>query len=353
MWDLCLTLAAHSQQELNQRIAEYAGSVSYIEVRLDCLDEPCLPELPRYTPTRFLATHRPQRQGGHYKGSEVDRLALLQAAGEHGFSWIDLENDVPPETLLPPGISVVRSFHSFEQFPDDLDSVLEDLRNQRGDVFKIAVQVSTSSELKRLLLWMESLPPSLSRTVIGMGRLGRPSRLLSKFLGNALTYVSASEEEPAAPGQFPLNAARDLYRLDHWQSVPELYGVIGNPVDDLLPVRIHNRLFEHYHREALCIPLELDDVEPWFDYMGATQLQFEGLGVAAPFETIVGSHIDSLSTISSRVDTLKREGPRWIGLSSAATGQGQERVLEQTARQFYIWTGIDPDRSLIREVFDA
>jgi shikimate 5-dehydrogenase len=190
-----------------------------------------------------------------------------------------------------------------------------------------------------------------------MEAFGQPSRLLGKFLGNAWTYVSAAEEDPAAPGQFSLELARDVYRIGQWQTVPELYGVIGNPVGDLTSVLIHNRLFEHYDREALFLPLQLDEIEPWFEYMEATRLRFKGLAVAAPFENFVRLHAQSPSAPGDAIDTLKREGPEWVGLSTANMGriasEGKGMILEQAAEQFRIWTGIDPDRNLIREVLDA
>jgi len=132
MLDLCLTLAQKSSLELANQINEFAGSVPLIEIRLDRLSVLDVPDLPGDSETQFLATCRPLRQGGHYDGPEEDRLGLLRAAAEQGFQWVDLENDVSSELRLPQGTSVVRSFHSFQQFPANLDSVLQDLRARGG-----------------------------------------------------------------------------------------------------------------------------------------------------------------------------------------------------------------------------
>ena len=42
----------------------------------------------------LLFTCRPQRQGGHYPGSEEDRLSVLEAAIETQPNWIDKEVDI-------------------------------------------------------------------------------------------------------------------------------------------------------------------------------------------------------------------------------------------------------------------
>ena len=64
--------------------------------------------------------------------------------------------DENPE--LPSSTRVVRSFHSFDHLPDDLPGLFRKLERRGGDVVKIAVKVSATRELVRLLSWMESLP---------------------------------------------------------------------------------------------------------------------------------------------------------------------------------------------------
>jgi len=358
MLDLCLTLAENCHRELTRKIGHYAGRVPLIELRLDCLKDPRLPEIPQDSTTQFLATNRPLRQGGYFKGSEKERLDFLFSAAEQGCRWIDLESDVVTDRDLPVETLVIRSFHSFGGFLPELEKVLEDLRSQGGDVYKIALQVSTAEELKRLLLWMETLPRHIQRVVIGMGALGQPSRLLGRFLGNIWTYVSAAEEDPVAPGQFSLESARKLYRISEWKSVPDLYGIIsGDAADHLLSVKIHNRLFSYYNQEALLLPLQLDDLEPWFGYMEATGLPFRGLAVAEPFESRVRAFLTAEPTPDIPIDTLKRESGQWIGKNTHRETPFAESddslVIEQAAEQFLLWTGIDPDRSLIKEILDA
>ena len=191
MLDLCLTLAENSASRLARRIAEFEGSVPLIEIRLDCLDVPSIPELPLNSSSQFLATCRPQRQGGFYEGTEAGRLNLLAAASERRFNWIDLEYDVLEEVDLAEETSVVRSYHSFQECPSDLDSIMTDLQTRGGDVFKIAVQVSTTSELKQFLLWMESLQEEVSRVVIGMG-----------VVATVITPVLASQYSKRQFGRF-------------------------------------------------------------------------------------------------------------------------------------------------------
>ena len=168
---LCLPLAESTLPSLERKIRQYSDQVDYIEIRLDYLSSPALPSLPMESRAEFLATCRPPREGGRFEGTEQDRLQLLSSAAHQGFAWVDLEHDVDENPDLPKSTRVVRSFHSFDRVPDDLPGLFRKLEHRGGDVVKIAVKVSTTRELVRLLSWMESLPAEKPYIVLGMGGL--------------------------------------------------------------------------------------------------------------------------------------------------------------------------------------
>ena len=302
MPDLCLTLTETSLADLQRKIAAYAGRVAVLEVRLDFLDSPQLPELPAESGTEFLATLRPCREGGRYQGPEWERLQLLRQAGQKGFSWIDLEHDVE-ETSWPDGLRIVRSIHCCGSFPESLDSLNSRLES-RGHVSKIAVQVTTTRQLVRLLDWMQPRLAKRNQIVLGMGDLGQPSRFLGALLGNRWTYVCEHSEAPAAAGQFSLEEAESVYNLTELGQ-PRLFGVLGNPVAHSLSPRVHNALFRHFGIEALYLPIALDRLEPWFAFLGRSGMDFRGFSVTLPFKTRIlrylapnGPPLDSINTLT-------------------------------------------------------
>ncbi|GAB4111558.1 MAG: shikimate dehydrogenase [Acidobacteriota bacterium] len=314
---LCLTLAEEFLPDLERKLACYASRVSMIEVRLDWLRQPALPRLPEVRPAELLATVRPPRQGGRWAGTEAERLELLRKAAAEGYQWLDIEDDVGPFPV-PPGTKVVHSFHDFAGMPD-LDSVRLRLEAHPADCYKIAVQVDTTRQLVELLRWRERLgdAPFL---VLGMGEMGRPSRLLGGFLGNPWTYVAEDGERPAAPGQFTLREAVEIYRLDAWTSVPELYGVLGNPVAHSRSPHLHNALFRHYGLEKLYVPLAVDDLQAWFDYVGSTRLPFRGFSVTIPHKLEVGRFAVEHETAATSVNTLSWNGSGWTAANTDIEG---------------------------------
>ena len=117
MMKLCLSLADSSADALEEKIARYTGQVPYIEARLDHLSEPRVPAVPNDLGTDFIATCRPRREGGRYRGEERSRLDLLEKAARSGFTWVDLEYDVEEAPSLPDATRIVRSHHCFDHFP--------------------------------------------------------------------------------------------------------------------------------------------------------------------------------------------------------------------------------------------
>jgi 3-dehydroquinate dehydratase/shikimate dehydrogenase len=347
MLNLCLTLAEGSSGRLSEKIRRYAGQVAMIEVRLDFLDDLLIPELPLDRGTRFIATFRPRRQGGRFSGSEKVRLQVLQEAAHRGFQWVDLEVDAGEEPVLADGTATVRSLHLFEGFPKDLDSCLRELDQRGGDVLKLAVSVTSTPELCRLLLWMERLPPGLRRVVIGMNDMGQPSRVLGGFSGNAWTYVAEEDENTAAPGQFSLEEAQNTYRLDRLSAEPVLCAGLGGPVNQQRFVRLYNRLFAHYEQNALFVPVELDEVESWFDYVGESRLRFRGFAIGDRFRQDVESYLSLVG--QSPIRSYVKEGAAW----DAAAGPARGELVRYVAEQFGEWTGIDPDPAVLEEILDG
>ncbi len=339
---LCLPLAESTLPSLERKIRQYSDRVDYIEIRLDYLSSPALPSLPTQARAEFLATCRPPREGGKFEGTEQDRLRLLSAAAREGFAWVDLEHDVDDDPDLPSSTRVVRSVHSLDHLPDNLPGLFRKLERRGGDVVKIAAKISSTRELVGLLSWMESLPAEKPYIVLGMGDLGQPSRSLGAFLGNFWTFVSEELENTVAPGQFSLEQATDLYGLDRWESTPVIYGIVGNPLAHSRSPQLHNRLFQHHRLDNLYLPFQLDELDPWIQYVESSRLRFAGFSVTLPFKTDAAKVADSSDSPVASINTLCRGGSGWRGLNSdypAFLGPLTSRLALQQKRALVLGNG--------------
>jgi 3-dehydroquinate dehydratase I len=176
-----------------------------VEVRVDALPRP--PSLQQVAALLVPAilTVRHVDEGGIKRIGEEARLghylALLPAAAA-----VDIEmrfarrlRDVI-EAARHKKRALIVSFHDFEATPSlaKLRRIRARARGVGADIVKIATKIETPAEVARLLVLLEEASEPLA--VMGMGSLGRASRLLFAKAGSALNYGWL--DKPQVPGQW-------------------------------------------------------------------------------------------------------------------------------------------------------
>ena len=107
------------------------------------------------------------------------------------------------------GTLVVGSFHDFKGQPDSavLSDLIAEAQSLGADIVKCAVTPQSAADLAALAAFLEAAPTT-PLSLMGMGPLGRVSRLLLGQLGSVLNYGYL--DAASVPGQW---AAADLKRL--------------------------------------------------------------------------------------------------------------------------------------------
>jgi len=139
--------------------------------------------------------------------NNIQRKEILKAAIDGGARWIDLEieseTDYCSELVTyakNKGCKVIISYHNYNQTPDSaaLAKTITEALEKQADLIKIATQVNSISDNARLLGLYGQKTPILS---IGMGELGKITRLAALKLGAPFTFVSWENGKETAPGQ--------------------------------------------------------------------------------------------------------------------------------------------------------
>jgi 3-dehydroquinate dehydratase type I len=179
--------------------------IDFAEIRLDLI-QPSLNELERLFPAgkRIIATCR----AGSLRDTE--RLPLLLRAIELGAAFVDVEKESTVafraevmQAAQSKGCRVIISSHDFEKTPPAkvLLSTIQQSFNQGADYVKIACTVNTAQD-NATLLGLLSKPEWQQRLIlVGMGPLGRFSRIMAPVLGSPFTFASSGEGTETAPGQ--------------------------------------------------------------------------------------------------------------------------------------------------------
>lgn len=150
---------------------------------------------------KLIATCRPG------KINDEDRKDMLKIAIGSGATYVDIEYEAPPEwknDLIDFAhkhqCDVIISYHNYDRTPelDELEKIVHDIYAQGADLAKIATHVNMNRDNSKIL----SLYKAPGRLVaVGMGDLGRISRVVAPFLGAEFTYASLNDSSTTAPGQ--------------------------------------------------------------------------------------------------------------------------------------------------------
>lgn len=204
------------RQFASQSDSERQSACDLVEVRLDLVEMPMseLRPLASSLNLPLLFTARHPAEGG--KGSEdaAVRSAALESVLDLA-ALIDVElQSVPHMTVLlnearSAGVGVVGSFHDFQATPpDDILTGARDFAQTAGlDAVKIATYLNGPEDLQRLMKHAAD-KRRLPFSVMGMGPLGRLSRLALAKLGSLLNYGYLGESN--APGQWPAPRLKEL-----------------------------------------------------------------------------------------------------------------------------------------------
>ncbi len=199
-----------------QRARRMRKPPDLFELRLDrlvnCVDEvnAAIDRLP----APFIITARDPREGGATHLSVPRRRALLLQFLPHA-AWVDVELQ-SARSLAPVlrsarahRIPTIISFHDFKTTPPAarLDEIASAARSLGAGIIKVATRTDTPAQLDALLDFFESQRGATNVVAMGMGKLGRASRLELARRGSLLNYAHLGT--PAAAGQLSI---RDLRR---------------------------------------------------------------------------------------------------------------------------------------------
>jgi 3-dehydroquinate dehydratase I len=162
---------------------------------------------------KLIATCRPG------KINEKERLEILLKAIFSGATYVDVEYETEYgfkqeiiAAALKKKCSVIISYHNFESTPthDQLKIIVNQAFDSGADVAKIACMVNKPEDNASLLSVYE---PGKRIVSIGMGELGKISRIAAPFLGAEFTFASATDEFVTAPGQISYHKLRTVIEL--------------------------------------------------------------------------------------------------------------------------------------------
>ena len=216
-----LTVGVASQPEaisafLALSTEERLATCDLMELRLDLLqvDADELQEVIPMLGVPVLLTARHPDEGGQGPQDAAGRRALLEPLVDLA-TLIDIElrsaadmRDIMARARSR-SVGVIGSFHDFSATPgeDVLTGAMDFAQTAGFDAVKFATYLNGPEDLMRLM-GLVAGKRRLPMSAMGMGPLGRVSRLTLAKLGSLLNYGYLGESN--APGQWPSRQLKDL-----------------------------------------------------------------------------------------------------------------------------------------------
>ncbi|MCH8156186.1 MAG: shikimate dehydrogenase [Nitrospinae bacterium] len=330
---ICIPIVGPTREKSLQDIAAAEPLADLLELRLDLMDERDPDILLKAATKPCIVTNRTKREGGQFRGSEEERVAILRKAMDAGVDYVDIETSTPKELLKPfleseRKSKIILSYHNFTDTPEELGHLYELMCEMRADVVKIVTYArDITDNLALFNLLYRAKKDEIKLIALCMGERGEISRILSPLLGGFLTFGSLETGKESAPGQITAIALKDIYRIGEKRDAFKIYGVIGNPVSKSMGHLIHNRAFKEIGSSDIYVPFLVDNVERFFKGFSP---YFEGLSVTMPFKEDIMTVLDSIDDTAKKigaVNTVVREGEGWKGYNTDCTGA--VKALEQ------------------------
>jgi 3-dehydroquinate dehydratase-1 len=163
----------------------------------------------------LIITARHPREGGSIQLSAEERRALLlRFLPDAAYVDIELRSAGPFAAIWQEAraknVQTIVSFHDFKETPSRprLDEIARAAKSLGADLLKIATRTDTPAQLTRLLDFFLRARLEMKIAAMGVGRLGRISRLEFAKCGSVLNYAHLGS--PQAEGQLSITQLRRI-----------------------------------------------------------------------------------------------------------------------------------------------
>src|SRR6266581_2459644 len=215
-----------------------------LEVRLDRFGKaPDVGELIASKPCPVILTCRRPEDGGHWDGTEDDRLAILRQSIVSRADYVEIELDAADKMRPFPPSQRVISYTNLSETPSDILDIYEEARSKRPDVIKLVTLARTPEEAWPLvqILGRSTVPT----VVVGLGKPGVMLSVLGKRLDAPWGYAALERGMEAYPGQPTVSDLDEIYRFRTIGKGTRLAGVTGFSEQAQITAAALNGVFSH------------------------------------------------------------------------------------------------------------
>lgn len=329
---LCVSIAPESATLAKVDLLNATRQADMVELCLDRLVKPPdVRDLLDGVAKPVIVSCRAPQSGGHWSGTEEDRLALLRQAAAAGPAYVELD---PEAAKLVPRIGKARRMIAFTSLVKPLGGVaalIDQAANLGGEVVKFTWPTPTLDAAWPLLAAV-SRKCALPVVGIGLGAAGRTYSLLGRKYGSPWIYAALERGMESHEGLPTVGELDEVYGWRGIGSQTRFVGVAGFGTARLTSVRLLNAAFKELDQPLRCLPLEIGDV-------GKLRPMLDQLQIAAVLTSRhlggdilpLAQHAEEAARAGNNADLLLRRDDGWHAYS--LIWRTTSRVLRRALRR--------------------
>lgn len=216
---ICVPITATTTKQFITDIKKVNKSEANImELRLDFVKDLNLEhfkEILEATKIPTIVTIRLKAEGGHWDGTDKDRLPYFDSAIKSSIEYLDVEYDSlsREEVAKMPRkeTQLIFSYHDLKGTPQisEIHQMYANMHQNGADIAKIVTTAQSTADNWAIYQVLSSVKPD-TLIAIAMRDPGAPTRVSGPSLGSYLTFATIPGLKNSAPGQLTI---KDLKKL--------------------------------------------------------------------------------------------------------------------------------------------
>ena len=258
---ICISVTPESRQLAKVDIYNAANQCDLVEVCLDRLHkEPDVKEMISGAKKPILVSCRHPEEGGHFDGTEDERMALLRQAILAEPAYIELDPVTAQKIPRFGKTQRVISFASQTRPLGNIEESFDEAVRCKADVIKFTWPTETL-ETAWPLLAVVSQKRALPVVGLALGRSGLTFSLLGRKYGSPWIYAALEKGMEAFPGQPTVGELDNIYRWRQVDAKTRFIGIAGAGVAEVATSKILNAAFDTLNMNTRCLPLDFKSLE--------------------------------------------------------------------------------------------
>ncbi len=326
---ICISVTPESRKLAKVDLLNASRQCDLIELCLDhMIKEPDIGDLLGGVSKPVLISCRRPQDGGHWKGSEEERMQLLRQAIAAGPAYIELDLDIAGGIPRFGQTKRVISYTRMDKPLGKIDVIFDKAYKAKADVVKFTWPTPTLDAAWPLLAAV-SQKRELPVVGMGLGRAGLTFSLLGRKYGSPWIYAALEKGMEAHKGQATVRELDEVYDWRRIDRKTRFVGVVGLGPGEVIAVGALNTALQTLDLNTRCLPLALgrfDNLAKMLDILKINALKVSprlGRELIAFAE-----HTEEAAEQSQFTDLMLKQADGWRAYNTI--WRSALKVLEET-----------------------